>query len=74
MNLDLSKASGLECIPVVVLQKCGPEVSYMPTELFQAFFQAYSTTQNGSKNSILNCVITLSPFMFFFLFLFLKHS
>ena len=41
MNLDLSKASGLECIPVVVLENCGPELSYMPTELFQAFFQAY---------------------------------
>ena len=41
MNLDLSKASSLECIPVVVLENCGPELSYMPTELFQPFFQAY---------------------------------
>ena len=27
MNLDLSKASGPDCIPVVVLNKCGPELS-----------------------------------------------
>ena len=27
MNLDLSKASGLDCIPVVVLKNCEPELS-----------------------------------------------
>ena len=26
-NLDLSKASGLDCIPVVVLKSCEPELS-----------------------------------------------
>ena len=33
MNLDLSKASGTDCIPVVVLKKCGSERSYIPAEL-----------------------------------------
>ena len=34
MNLDLSKASGPDCIPVVVLKNCGPELSYILAELF----------------------------------------
>ena len=34
MNLDLSKASGPDCIPVVVLKSCEPELSYILTELF----------------------------------------
>ena len=33
-NLDLSKASGPDCIPVVVLKNCEPELSYIPAELF----------------------------------------
>ena len=33
-NLDLSKASGPDCIPVVVLKKCEPELSYILAELF----------------------------------------
>ena len=34
MNLDLSKASGPNCIPVVVLKDCEPELSYILAELF----------------------------------------
>ena len=34
MNLDLSKASGPDCIPVVVLKNCEPELSYIQAELF----------------------------------------
>ena len=34
MNLVLSKASGLNCIPVVVLKNCDPELSYILAELF----------------------------------------
>ena len=34
MNLDLSKASSLDCIPVVVLKSCAPELSYILAELF----------------------------------------
>ena len=33
-NLDLSKASGPDCIPVVVLKSCEPELSYILAELF----------------------------------------
>ena len=34
MNLDLSKESGPNCIPVVVLKNCEPELSYILAELF----------------------------------------
>ena len=34
MDLDLSKASGLDCIPVVVLKNCDSEISYISVELF----------------------------------------
>ena len=34
MNLDLSKASGPDYIPVVVLKNCEPELSYILAELF----------------------------------------
>ena len=33
-NLDLSKLSGPDCIPVVVLKNCKPELSYILAELF----------------------------------------
>ena len=34
MNLDLSKASGPDCILFVVLKNCDSELSYIPAELF----------------------------------------
>ena len=34
MNLDLSRASGADCIPVVVLKNCEPKLSYILAELF----------------------------------------
>ena len=34
MNLDLSKASGPDCIPVVVLKNCEPKLSYILAEPF----------------------------------------
>ena len=36
-NLDLSKASGPDCIPVVVLKTCEPEISYIRAERFYKF-------------------------------------
>ena len=33
-NLDSSKTSGPDCIPVVVLKNCDPELSYILAELF----------------------------------------
>ena len=35
MNLDLSKASGPDCIPVVFLKNCEPELSYILAEIFK---------------------------------------
>ena len=37
MNLDLSKVSGPDCIPVVVLKIGEPELSYILTELFNKY-------------------------------------
>ena len=34
MDLSLSKASGPDCIPVVVLKKCEPELSYILAGFF----------------------------------------
>ena len=34
INLNLSKVSGPDCIPVVVLKNCKPELSYILVELF----------------------------------------
>ena len=34
MNLDLSKASSPDCIPVVVQKNCEPELFYILAELF----------------------------------------
>ena len=34
MNLDLSRASGPDCIPVMVLKNCEAELSYIFSELF----------------------------------------
>ena len=34
MNLDSSKSSGLDCIPVVILKDCQPELSYILAEVF----------------------------------------
>ena len=34
INLDLSKTSDPDCIPVVILKNCEPELSYILAELF----------------------------------------
>ena len=34
MNLDSSKSSGLDCIPVVILKDYQPELSYILAEVF----------------------------------------
>ena len=34
MNLDSSKVSGSDCISVVVLENCGPELSHILAQLF----------------------------------------
>ena len=39
INLDLSKASGPGCIPVVVLKNCELDLCYILTELFNKFLK-----------------------------------
>ena len=39
MNLDLSKLSGPDCILVVVLKNCEPELFYILAELFNKFLK-----------------------------------
>ena len=38
-NLDSSKASGPDCIPVVVLKNCEPELSYILAKLFNKYLK-----------------------------------
>ena len=38
-NLDLSKTSGRDCIAVVVLKNCEPELSYILAELFSMYLK-----------------------------------
>ena len=37
MSLDLSNASGPDCIPVAVIKSCESELSYILAELFKSF-------------------------------------
>ena len=53
MNLDLPKASGPDCIPVVVLKNSEPELSYILAELFnkclkEFFFQTVGKSHRWS--------------------------
>ena len=38
-NLDSAKGSGPDCIPVVVLKSCEPELSYILATLFNKFLK-----------------------------------
>ena len=53
MNLDLSKASGLDCISVVVLKSSEPELSYILAELLdrQEKCDLFSDFQYGFRSS-----------------------
>ena len=60
MNLYLSKASGLDCIPVVVLKNCEPEYSYIlrPRQTCQTFCQTFY--QNVWR-CLMECLMFVSP-------------
>ena len=76
MNLDLSKASGPDCIPVVVLKNCEPELSYILAELFskclkESCFPDYWKVssvvpvflEGGLLIILIDFMIFLSPFL-----------
>ena len=52
MNLDLSKASGPDCIPVVILKNCEPELSYILAELFNKFLKESCFPDCGKVSSV----------------------
>ena len=51
-NLDLSMASGPDCIPVVVLKNCEPEPSYILAELFNKCLKESCFTPDCWKVSL----------------------
>ena len=52
MNLDLSKASGTDCIPVVVLKNCEPELSYILAELFNKCLKEFCFPDSWKISSV----------------------
>ena len=48
-NLDSSKISSLDCIPVVVLKNCDPELPYTPAELSYKLAGLFSTCLKKSS-------------------------
>ena len=56
MNLDLAVASGPDCVPVVVLKNCEPELSYILAGLkiqyvsegvlFSRFLEGFNVSKN----------------------------
>ena len=51
-NLDSSKASGLDCIPVVILKNCEPELSYILVELFNKCLEESCFPNCGKVSSV----------------------
>ena len=52
MNLNLSKAFGPDCIPVVVLKNCEPELSYILAELFNKCLKESCFPDWGKVSSV----------------------
>ena len=74
MNLDLSKLSGPDCILVVVLKNCEPELFYILAELFNKFlkescfpdcwkvslvFPVYKMLRKGLQLNIPPCLLSV---------------
>ena len=51
-NLDSSKASGPDCIAVVVLKNCGSELSYILTELFNLCLEEFCFSDCWKVSSV----------------------
>ena len=52
MNLDLSKVSGPDCIPVVVLKNCAPLLSFILVELFNKCLKGSCFTDCWKVSSV----------------------
>ena len=52
VNIDLSKVSGLDCIPVVVLKKYEPEHFYLLAELFNKCLKECCFPHYGKVSSV----------------------
>ena len=52
VNLDLSKASGPDCIPVKVLKNCEPELRYRLAELFNKCFKEFCSPDCWKVSSV----------------------
>ena len=52
LNLNLSEASGPDCIPVVVLKNCEPEPSYILAELFNKCLKESCFTDYWKVSSV----------------------
>ena len=52
MNLDSSKASGPDCVPVVVLKNCEPELSYILAKLFKMCLRESCFPDCGKVSSV----------------------
>ena len=65
-NLDLSKGSGPDCIPVVVLKKCEPELSYLLAKLFNmclkesCFPSVIVVSKNVGERSVAKIYLSVS--------------
>ena len=53
-NLDSSKASSLDCIPVVVLKNCEPELSYILAKLFNKCLKESSFPDHRSLEGLIS--------------------
>ena len=54
INLDSSKASGPECIPVVVLKNCEPELACILAELFNKCLKESSSSGCWEVSSVVH--------------------
>ena len=68
-NLDLSKVSGPDCIPVVVVKNCEPELSYILAELFNKCLKESCFPDCWKVSSVVPVLLKTTALLVFFLWL-----
>ena len=63
VNLDSSKASGPDCILVLVLKNCEADLSYILAELFNCVWKGSRTVVPEENRPPDNCLRTTAPWM-----------